>query len=172
MMLGLERYISGKNHDASCWTENSPGPYERRNRLVWLGEAGEARDDRPPLDLLTLACRCYGRPGCLRTRLVALRAIARDPVTGIARVNEDNRVGEYECRAQRQCGAIGCHAWGQDAAKCDQCVDRGAEAEPTTTCSSVFPGKAIYSSARDALLAIRSTGARPWTWTSPCWARR
>ncbi len=152
LMIDLERCTGCKSCEVACKAEHALGPGERRNRVVWLGgTASEENQGRPPLDFLALACQHCERPACLRACPVEPKAITKDPQTGIVQVNEDLCVGCGECVTACPYGAMGYDAGGHHAVKCDLCVERRADGEPTTACASVCPTNAISFGERDAL---------------------
>ena len=152
LMIDLERCTGCKSCEVACKAEHALGPGERRNRVVWLPDPAPAADgDRPALDFLTLACQQCERPACLRACPVNPKAISKDPLTGIVQVNEDLCVGCGECVTACPYGAMGYDADGHHAVKCDLCVERRADGEPTTACAAVCPTKAISFGPREAL---------------------
>ncbi|MDP1717674.1 MAG: molybdopterin-dependent oxidoreductase, partial [Burkholderiales bacterium] len=80
------------------------------------------------------------------------KAIHKDPVTGIVRVDESRCTGCGECVIACPYSAMGYDAKGHHAVKCDLCVERRAEGEATTACASVCPTQAIRFGKRSELL--------------------
>jgi anaerobic selenocysteine-containing dehydrogenase/Fe-S-cluster-containing dehydrogenase component len=148
LMIDLERCTGCKSCEVACKLEHGLGPGEYRNRVLWLGDAAGGA-----LDFLTVSCQQCARPACLRACPVHPKAIEKDPVTGIVRVDEDRCTGCGECVVACPYGAMGYDALDHHAVKCDLCGERRAEGAATTACQSVCPGRAIGFGERDALLA-------------------
>ena len=145
-MIDMERCIGCKSCEVACKMEHGLGPGEYRNRVLWLRDLA-----RPSLDFLTLACQHCERPACLRACTVTPKAIEKDPVSGVVRIDEARCTGCGECVVACPYGAMGYDATDHHAVKCDLCVDRRAEGR-TTACANVCPGKAIRFGERDALI--------------------
>ncbi|HTL25431.1 MAG TPA: 4Fe-4S dicluster domain-containing protein, partial [Burkholderiales bacterium] len=154
LMIDLERCIGCKSCEAACKQEHGLGPGEYRNKVVWLGDPQGAA-----LDFLTVTCQHCERPACLRACPVNPKAIVKDAVTGVVRVEEDRCTGCGECVVACPYGAMGYDRIDHHAVKCDLCVDRRA-AGGTTACASVCPGHAITFGARSAHLAQAKADGR------------
>jgi len=155
LLIDLERCTGCKSCEAACKTEHRLGPGEYRNKVVWASALEEAG-----LAFLTLTCQHCERPACLRACPVNPKAIAKDPVTGIVRVDESRCTGCGECVIACPYSAMGYDAKGHHAVKCDLCVDRRAEGEATTACASVCPTQAIRFGKRSELLADAEQSGR------------
>ncbi len=155
LLIDLERCTGCKSCEAACKTEHRLGPGEYRNKVVWASELEEAG-----LAFLTLTCQHCERPACLRACPVNPKAISKDPVTGIVRVDESRCTGCGECVIACPYSAMGFDAQGHHAVKCDLCVDRRAEGEKTTACASVCPTQAIRFGKRSELLADAQQSGR------------
>ncbi|MBY0269305.1 MAG: molybdopterin-dependent oxidoreductase [Burkholderiales bacterium] len=155
LLIDLERCTGCKSCEAACKTEHRLGPGEYRNKVVWASALEEAG-----LAFLTLTCQHCERPACLRACPVNPKAIAKDPLTGIVRVDESRCTGCGECVIACPYSAMGYDAKGHHAVKCDLCVDRRAEGEATTACASVCPTQAIRFGKRDELLADAKASGR------------
>ena len=92
LLIDLERCTGCKSCEAACKTEHRLGPGEYRNKVVWASALEEAG-----LAFLTLTCQHCERPACLRVCPVNPKAIAKDPVTGIVRIDESRCTGCGEC---------------------------------------------------------------------------
>jgi Fe-S-cluster-containing dehydrogenase component len=147
LLIDTERCTGCKSCEAACKQEHRLGPGESRNKVLWLGDA-----ERAGLSFFTLACQHCERPACLRACPVNPKAIEKDPVTGVVRVNEARCTGCGECVIACPYSAMGFDARGHHAVKCDLCEDRRARGE-TTACASVCPTRAIRFGSRDALIA-------------------
>jgi len=101
LMIDLERCIGCKSCEAACKQEHGLGPGEYRNKVVWLGDPQGAA-----LDFLTVTCQHCERPACLRACPVNPKAIVKDPVTGVVRVEEDRCTGCGECVVACPYGAM------------------------------------------------------------------
>lgn len=157
LMIDLERCTGCKSCEAACKTEHRLGPGEHRNKVVWSSEA-----EAPGLAFLKLACQHCERPACLRACPVNPKAITKDPVTGIVRVDESRCTGCGECVIACPYSAMGFDAQGHHAVKCDLCVDRRAQGAETTACAAACPTQAIQFGAREQLLAqAREAGRQP-----------
>lgn len=157
LLIDLERCTGCKSCEAACKTEHRLGPGEYRNKVVWASELEQAG-----LAFLTLTCQHCERPACLRACPVNPKAISKDPVTGIVRVDESRCTGCGECVIACPYSAMGFDAQGHHAVKCDLCTDRRAEGEKTTACASVCPTQAIRFGKRGELLAeARQSGRAP-----------
>ncbi|KPK09067.1 MAG: oxidoreductase [Betaproteobacteria bacterium SG8_39] len=155
LLIDTERCTGCKSCEVACKQEHRLGPGEARNRVLWLGEP-----ERAGLSFLTLACQHCERPACLRACPVHPKAIEKDPLTGVVRVNESRCTGCGECVIACPYSAMGFDARGHHAVKCDLCEDRRARGE-TTACASVCPTRAIRFGPRDALIAeAHSEGRR------------
>jgi len=128
----------------ACKTEHRLGPGEYRNKVVWASALEEAG-----LAFLTLTCQHCERPACLRACPVNPKAISKDPVTGVVRVDESRCTGCGECVIACPYSAMGYDAKGHHAVKCDLCSERRAEGSTTTACASVCPTQAIRFGKRD-----------------------
>ena len=148
LMIDLERCIGCKSCEAACKQEHGLGPGEYRTRVLWQGDPNNGA-----LDFFTVTCQHCERPACLRACPVAPKAIEKDPVTGIVRVNEDACTGCGECVVACPYGAMGYDSIDHHAVKCDLCTDRRAEGATTTACASVCPGRAITFGERGNLLS-------------------
>ena len=155
LMIDLERCIGCKSCEVACKQEHGLGPGEYRNKVVWLGDPA-----RPALDFLTVSCQHCDRPACLRACPVNPKAITKDPVTGIVRVDEDRCTGCGECVIACPYGAMGYDPVDHHAVKCDLCTDRRADGETTTACASVCPGHAITFGDRAAMVAEAEADGR------------
>jgi anaerobic selenocysteine-containing dehydrogenase/Fe-S-cluster-containing dehydrogenase component len=155
LLIDLERCTGCKSCEAACKTEHRLGPGEYRNKVVWASELEQAG-----LAFLTLTCQHCERPACLRACPVNPKAIAKDPLTGIVRVDESRCTGCGECVIACPYSAMGFDAQGHHAVKCDLCVDRRAEGENTTACASVCPTQAIRFGKREDLLAEATQSGR------------
>lgn len=157
LLIDLERCTGCKSCEAACKTEHRLGPGEYRNKVVWASELEQAG-----LAFLTLTCQHCERPACLRACPVNPKAISKDPVTGIVRVDESRCTGCGECVIACPYSAMGYDAQGHHAVKCDLCVERRAEGAQTTACASVCPTQAIRFGKREELLAeARNSGRAP-----------
>ena len=148
LMIDLERCIGCKSCEVACKQEHGLGLGEYRNRVLWLGDERSGA-----LDFLTLSCAHCERPACLRACPVTPKAIEKDPITGIVRVDESRCTGCGECVVACPYGAMGYDDRGHHAQKCDLCSQRRADGEATTACASVCPGRAITFGEREQLLA-------------------
>ena len=92
LLIDLERCTGCKSCEAACKTEHRLGPGEYRNKVVWASALEEAG-----LAFLTLTCQHCERPACLRACPVNPKAISKDPVTGVVRVDESRCTGCGEC---------------------------------------------------------------------------
>ena len=155
LMIDLERCIGCKSCEVACKQEHGLGPGEYRNKVVWLGDP-----EKPALDFLTVSCQHCDRPACLRACPVNPKAITKDPVTGIARVDEDRCTGCGECVIACPYGAMGYDAVDHHAVKCDLCTDRREKGAPTTACASVCPGHAITFGERAEMVAAAEADGR------------
>ncbi len=155
LLIDLERCTGCKSCEAACKTEHRLGPGEYRNKVVWASALEEAG-----LAFLTLTCQHCERPACLRACPVNPKAIQKDAVTGIVRVDESRCTGCGECVIACPYSAMGYDAKGHHAVKCDLCVDRRAEGEATTACASVCPTQAIRFGKRNELLAHAEKSGR------------
>ncbi len=155
LLIDLERCTGCKSCEAACKTEHRLGPGEYRNKVVWASALEEAG-----LAFLTLTCQHCERPACLRACPVNPKAIQKDAVTGIVRVDESRCTGCGECVIACPYSAMGFDAQGHHAVKCDLCVDRRAEGEATTACASVCPTQAIRFGNRAELLADAEQSGR------------
>ena len=157
LLIDLERCTGCKSCEAACKTEHRLGPGEYRNKVVWASELEQAG-----LAFLTLSCQHCTRPACLRACPVNPKAISKDPITGIVRVDESRCTGCGECVMACPYSAMGYDAEGHHAVKCDLCTDRRAEGEKTTACASVCPTQAIRFGRREDLLAeAKQSGRAP-----------
>ena len=157
LLIDLERCTGCKSCEAACKMEHRLGPGEYRNKVVWASALEEAG-----LAFLTLTCQHCERPACLRACPVNPKAIAKDPVTGIVRVDESRCTGCGECVIACPYSAMGYDAKGHHAVKCDLCVDRRAEGAATTACASVCPTQAIrFGKRADLLAAAEQSGRAP-----------
>ena len=118
LLIDLERCTGCKSCEAACKTEHRLGPGEYRNKVVWASALEEAG-----LAFLTLTCQHCERPACLRVCPVNPKAIAKDPVTGIVRIDESRCTGCGECVIACPYSAMGYDAKGHHAVKCDLCTD-------------------------------------------------
>ena len=155
LLIDLERCTGCKSCEAACKTEHRLGPGEYRNKVVWASALEEAG-----LAFLTLTCQHCERPACLRVCPVNPKAIAKDPLTGIVRIDESRCTGCGECVIACPYSAMGYDAKGHHAVKCDLCTDRRAEGEATTACASACPTQAIRFGKRDELLADAKASGR------------
>jgi anaerobic selenocysteine-containing dehydrogenase/Fe-S-cluster-containing dehydrogenase component len=147
LLIDTERCTGCKSCEAACKQEHRLGPGESRNKVLWLEEPRDAG-----LSFLTLTCQHCERPACLRACPVNPKAIEKDPLTGVVRVNESRCTGCGECVIACPYSAMGFDARGHHAVKCDLCEDRRARGE-TTACASVCPTRAIRFGTRNALVA-------------------
>jgi anaerobic selenocysteine-containing dehydrogenase/Fe-S-cluster-containing dehydrogenase component len=147
LLIDTERCTGCKSCEVACKQEHRLGPGEARNKVVWLAE-----QDAAGLSFLTLACQHCERPACLRACPVHPKAIEKDPVTGVVRVNESRCTGCGECVIACPYSAMGFDPRGHHAVKCDLCEDRRGRGE-TTACASVCPTGAIRFDERDTLIA-------------------
>ena len=81
MTVDLERCIGCKSCEAACKQEHGLGPGEFRNKVVWLGDTGQAAGG-----FLPLACLQCDRPACLRA--CAASAISKDENTGVVQIDD------------------------------------------------------------------------------------
>jgi len=157
LLIDLERCTGCKSCEAACKTEHRLGPGEYRNKVVWASALEEAG-----LAFLTLTCQHCERPACLRACPVNPKAIQKDAITGIVRVDESRCTGCGECVIACPYSAMGYDAKGHHAVKCDLCVDRRAEGETTTACASVCPTQAIrFGKREDLLVEAKQSGRLP-----------
>lgn len=147
LMIDLERCTGCRSCEVACKQENRLGPGEFRNKVVWSSAM-----KTPGLDFLAFSCQQCERPACLRACPVNPKAIAKDPVTGIVRINESLCTGCGECVIACPYSAMGYDPQGHHAVKCDLCEERRAGGEVTTACASVCPTRAISFGRRDELL--------------------
>jgi anaerobic selenocysteine-containing dehydrogenase/Fe-S-cluster-containing dehydrogenase component len=147
LLIDTELCTGCKSCEVACKQEHRLGPGEARNKVVWLAE-----QDAAGLSFLTLACQHCERPACLRACPVHPKAIEKDPVTGVVRVNESRCTGCGECVIACPYSAMGFDPRGHHAVKCDLCEDRRGRGE-TTACASVCPTGAIRFDERDTLIA-------------------
>lgn len=155
LLIDLERCTGCKSCEAACKQEHRLGPGEYRNKVVWASALEEAG-----LAFLTLTCQHCERPACLRACPVNPKAITKDALTGIVRVDESRCTGCGECVIACPYSAMGYDAKGHHAVKCDLCVERRAEGEATTACASVCPTQAIRFGKRAELLADAQASGR------------
>jgi len=155
LLIDLERCTGCKSCEAACKQEHGLGPGEYRNKVVWGSGAEDAG-----LAFLTLTCQHCERPACVRACPVNPKAITKDAVTGIVRVDESQCTGCGECVVACPYSAMGYDAKGHHAVKCDLCTDRRAAGREDTACSSVCPTKAIQFGRRDELLAAAAQAGR------------
>ncbi len=155
LLIDLERCTGCKSCEAACKQEHRLGPGEYRTKVVWASALEEAG-----LAFLTLTCQHCERPACLRACPVNPKAIHKDPVTGIVRVDESRCTGCGECVIACPYSAMGYDAKGHHAVKCDLCVERRAEGEATTACASVCPTQAIRFGKRAELLDYAQQSGR------------
>jgi len=162
LSIDLERCTGCKSCEVACKAEHGLRGGERRNRVLWFAPAlVDVPSVRPPsLSFLPLACQHCERPACLRACPVAPKAISKDPVTGIVRVDESACVGCGECVAACPYGAMGYDAGGHHAVKCDLCEERRADGASTTACASVCPTRAIQFGERETLAANAGSASR------------
>ena len=152
MIVDLERCIGCKSCEAACKQEHGLGPGEFRNKVVWLGEAGQAAGG-----FLPVACQQCDRPACLRA--CAASAISKDGKTGVVQINESRCTGCGECVLACPYSAIGYDALGHHAVKCDLCTERRAE-NRKPACVEACPGFALDIGARDDLVRQSSKQGR------------
>lgn len=146
LRIDLERCTGCKSCEAACKQVNGLGPHEFRNKVMWL-----ASPSAPTLDFLTVTCQQCERPACVRACPVAPKALSKDPVTGVVRVNESSCTGCGECLLACPYGAMGYDPVGHHAVKCDLCAPR-RERGLGPACASVCPTSAIQFGARSALV--------------------
>ncbi len=142
LMIDLERCTGCKSCEAACKQTNALGPDSYRNRVMWFDEQQGDGDTLPRLDFLTVTCQQCERPACLRACPVYPKAIAKDPVTGVVRIDENRCTGCGECALSCPYGAIGYNAERHHAVKCDLCAER-RERDLGPACAFVCPTRAI-----------------------------
>lgn len=155
LLIDLERCTGCKSCEAACKQEHRLGPGEYRNKVVWASALEEEG-----LAFLTLTCQHCERPACLRACPVNPKAITKDAVTGIVRVDESRCTGCGECVIACPYSAMGYDPKGHHAVKCNLCEERRAEGAATTACASVCPTQAIRFGKRHELLAEAAAEGR------------
>ncbi|MDE1948038.1 MAG: molybdopterin-dependent oxidoreductase [Burkholderiales bacterium] len=145
LSIDLERCTGCKSCEAACKQVNGLGPNEYRNKVMWL-----ASPTAPTLDFLTVTCQQCERPACVRACPVVPKALSKDPVTGVVRVDESRCTGCGECVLACPYGAMGYDPVGHHAVKCDLCAPRRERGEGPA-CASVCPTRAIRFGERESL---------------------
>ena len=155
LLIDLERCTGCKSCEAACKQEHGLGPGEYRNKVVWASSLEEEG-----LAFLTLTCQHCERPACLRACPVNPKAITKDAVTGIVRVDESRCTGCGECVMACPYSAMGYDPKGHHAVKCNLCEERRADGAATTACASVCPTQAIRFGKRAELLVEAAAEGR------------
>ncbi len=151
LMIDLERCTGCKSCEAACKQTNALGPDSYRNRVMWFDEQQGDGNTLPRLDFLTVTCQQCERPACLRACPVYPKAISKDAVTGVVKIDENRCTGCGECALSCPYGAIGYNAERHHAVKCDLCAER-RERDLGPACAFVCPTRAISFGTRADLL--------------------